>query len=183
MTASFGPSGAGAQGPEEAERARQIALRILDAAPRSATHLREALLAREVAEAVADEIIGRYREVGLIDDRGLARMIARTRHAERGQSRRAIAEELRRKGFEADDIAGAVAEISDEDESAAAEALAAKRWRALNNVPREARVRRVVALLGRKGYPPGIAFDLVRRLERADIWEDREVSPAEEEAT
>ncbi len=178
---SLGLSGATA--PEEAERARQIALRILDATPRSAAQLREALLAKEVAEAVADGVIERYREVGLIDDPGLARMIARTRHGERGKSRRAIAEELRRKGFQADDIAGAVAEISDADESLAAEALAAKRWEALAEAPREARVRRVVALLGRKGYAPGLAFELVRRLERADIWEDREVSPAEEDVT
>lgn len=171
----------GATAPEEAERARQIALRILDSAPRSAAKLREALLAREVAGSVADRIIERYREVGLVDDPGLARMIARARHGERGRSRRAIAEELRRKGFEPDDIAGAVAEISDEDESLAAEVLAARRWQALGDVPREARVRRVVALLGRRGYAPGVAFDLARRLERADIWEDREVSPAEEE--
>ena len=171
----------GATGPDEPERARQIALRILDAAPRSAAQLREALLARDVTEAVADELIARYREVGLVDDSGLARMIARTRHAERGQSRRAIAQELRSKGFVAEDIALALAEVSDDDESLAAEALAAKRWSALADVPREARVRRVVALLGRKGYPPGVAFDLVRRLERADIWEDREVGPAEEE--
>jgi regulatory protein len=178
---SLGPSGATV--PDEAARARQIALRILDGAPRSAAQLREALLGREISEAVVDEVIGRYREVGLIDDAGLARLIARTRHGERGQSRRAIAQELRRKGFEAVDIAAALAEISDEDESLAAEALAAKRWDALSDVPREARVRRVAALLGRKGYAPGVAFDLVRRLERADIWEDREVRPPEEEVT
>jgi regulatory protein len=174
---------ADATAPEVPERARQIALRILDSAPRSAAQLREALLAREVPDAVADEVIQRYREVGLIDDGGLARMIARTRHGERGKSRRAIAQELRRKGFGADDIATALEEISDEDESVAAEGLAAKRWEALSDVPREARVRRVVALLARKGYAPGVAFELVRRLERADIWEDREVSPAEEDAT
>jgi regulatory protein len=177
------PTPADATAPEAPERARQIALRILDAAPRSAAQLRGALLARDVAEAVADGVIERYREVGLIDDGGLARMIARTRHGERGQSRSAIAQELRRKGFAADDIATALEEISDEDESLAAEVLAAKRWDALTEVPREARVRRVVALLARKGYAPGVAFDLVRRLERADIWEDREVSPAEEDAT
>jgi len=180
VTASKGSFGAAE--PDDSERARQIALRILDAAPRSAAQLREALLGRDVPEAVADEIIGRYREVGLIDDGGLARMIARTRHSERGQSRRAIAQELRTKGFEAEDVTLALLEVSDHDESLAAEALAAKRWAALSGVPRDTRVRRVVALLGRKGYTPGVAFDLVRRLERADIWEDREVGPAEEDA-
>ncbi len=168
---------------DSAERAREIALRIVAGAPRSAAQLREALLAREVTEAVADEVIARYREVGLIDDSGLSQTIARTRHFERGQSRRVIARELQRKGFEPDDVSCALAEISDDDERGAAQTLAERRWTALAGVPRDARVRRVVAHLGRKGYTPGVAFDLVRRLERADIWEDREVDPAEEDVT
>lgn len=168
---------------DPAERAREIALRILAGAPRSATQLREALLARDVTNTVADDVIARYREVGLIDDSGLSQMIARTRHLERGLSRRAIAHELRRKGFEPDDVSSALAQISDEDECDAARAIAERRWSALEGVPRDARVRRVVALLGRKGYAPGVAFDLVRGLERADIWEDREVNPAEEDVT
>jgi regulatory protein len=170
----------GAPAADQADRAREVALRILGGAPKSASQLREALVAREIPEAVADEVIERYREVGLIDDVGLAEMIMRTRHFERGQSRRAVERELRRKGFEPDAIASALAEISDEAELGAAEALATRRWNALAGLPRDARTRRVVALLGRKGYAPGFAFDLVRRLERADIWEDREVSPVEE---
>jgi regulatory protein len=170
----------GTPGADQADRAREIALRILGGAPRSASQLREALVAREVPEAVADDVIERYREVGLIDDVGLAQMIMRTRHSERSQSRRAVEHELRRKGFESDAITSALAEVSDEAELGAAEALAARRWNALQGLPRDARARRVVSLLGRKGYAPGFAFDLVRRLERADIWEDREVSPVEE---
>lgn len=179
--AALGRSGNVAADP--AERAREIALRILAGAPRSAAQLREALLAREVTEAAVDEVLARYREVGLIDDAGLARTIARTRHLERAQSRRAIAHELRRKGFGPDDVSSAVAQISDDDERAAAQALAQRRWNALGGVAREAKVRRVVSLLGRKGYPAGLAFELVRRLEHADIWEDREVNPAEEDVT
>jgi regulatory protein len=166
---------------DPADRAREIALRILAGAPRSAAQLREALLAREVPTAAVDEVLARYREVGLIDDAGLAQTIARTRHLERAQSRRAIAHELRRKGFGIDDVASAVAQISDDDERAVAQALAERRWNALAGVPREARVRRVVSLLGRKGYAPGVAFELVKGFERADIWEDREVKPAEED--
>ncbi len=132
---------------------------------------------------MVDEVVARYREVGLIDDAGLSQMIARTRHLERGQSRRAIAQELRRKGFEPDDVSSAVAQISDDEERGAARTLAERRWNTLAGVPRDTRVRRVVALLGRKGYAPGVAFDLVHGLERADIWEDREVSPAEEDVT
>ena len=136
-----------------------------------------------MTEAVADEVLARYREVGLIDDEGLAQTIARTRHLERHQSRRAISHELRRKGFGPEDVSSAVAQISDDDERAAALELAEKRWIALAGVSRDARIRRVVALLGRKGYAPGVAFDLVKGFERADIWEDREVNPAEEDVT
>jgi len=168
---------------DPAERARDIALRVLAGAPRSAAQLRAALLSRDVDERVADEVIERYREVGLIDDAALAGAIARTRHAERGQSRRVIAAELRRKGFEADHVDAALGQITDEDERGSAEALARRRWDALSSVPREARMRRVAAFLGRKGYPSGEAYGLVRALERADIVEDREVCPAEEELT
>ena len=176
---------AASEGPDAdpAGRARAIALRALAGAPRSAAQLRSTLLARDVAEGVVDEVISRYREVGLIDDASLAQMIARTRHRERGLARNAIERDLRGRGLEDSDIALALAQISDDDERAAALALAQRRWDALAGVPREARMRRVAAHLGRKGYAPGAAFDLVRRLERADIWKDREVQPAEEDAT
>ncbi len=172
-----------AEASDPAERARAIALRILTNAPRSAAQLREGLVDRDVPELVADEVIERYREVGLLDDAGLAATIVRTRHNERGQARRVIAQELRRKGFGASNIEEALAQVSDGDEREAAAGLARARWEALAGVPRDARIRRVVAHLGRKGYPPGQAFDLVRGLDRADIWEDREVNPVEEDVT
>ncbi len=43
-------------------------------------------------------ILDRFEEVGLVDDAQYAEMIVRTRHAERGLSRRAISTELRRRG-------------------------------------------------------------------------------------
>lgn len=152
-----------------AERAREIALRLLTHSPRSAAQLREGLLAREVEPAVADEVIARYIEVGLLDDAGLASTIARTRHAERGASARAIAQELKRKGFSEDDIASALDPIDREAEHQAARRLAQARWERTRGLERDVRVRRVVAHLGRKGYSPGLAFALVKELSNADI--------------
>jgi regulatory protein len=152
-----------------AERAREIALRILSHSPRSAAQLREGLLTREVEPQIADEVIARYIEVGLLDDSALAAMIARTRHHERGKSARAIAVELRRKGFSDDDIASALAPIDADAERAAAEQLAARKWHGTASLPTEVRVRRVVGHLGRKGYSPSLAFALVKNLQRADI--------------
>ena len=159
---------ASAKDMDPAEHAREIAIRLLTHSPRSVAQLRERLLARDVELHIVDEIIERYREVGLLDDPELAATIARTRHRERGRSRRAVRQELQRKGFEADDIEAALEQISDEDEHEVARELAAKRWRQLEGVDRDKRVRRVVAMLGRRGYSPSLAFALVRECEDAD---------------
>ncbi len=153
---------------DPAERAREIALRLLDHSARSAAQLREGMLKREVDPEIADQIVARYIEVGLLDDSALAATIARTRHAERGLSRRAIAQELRRKGFEPEDVESALAQIDGDDEADAARELAAVRWRRLSNHDDQTRTRRVVAMLGRKGYAPSLAFEVVRELQRAD---------------
>lgn len=168
MTRSARRGSASTADVDPAERAREIALRLLQHSPRSAAQLREGLVKREVDEQLADHLIERYREVGLIDDTALAAQVARTRHRERGQSRRAVSMELRRKGFEAADIEGALEQIDDESEREAARALAYKRWQRLADLPCEIRSRRIVAMLGRKGYSPGLAFALVRELESAD---------------
>ncbi len=155
-----------------AEHAREIALRLLTRAPRSVGQLRQALLEREVSPEVADEVITRYIEVGLLDDAAYAAQIARTRHAERGASARAIGEELRRKGFEPDVIAQALDPIDALAEHDAARALAAKHWARTSDLPHETRVRRLMSHLGRKGYAPSLVFSLVKDLDSADTQTD-----------
>lgn len=153
---------------DPAERAREIALRLLTHSSRSEQQLREGLVSREVDPAIAEEIIARYREVGLLDDSALAASIARTRHQERGKSRRAIDQELRRKGFTGEDIDAALEQISSDDEWEAARILASKRWNSLSGHEEPVKVRRVVGMLGRKGYSPDLAFGVVKELQRAD---------------
>ncbi len=153
---------------DPAERARAIALAILDRAPRSRADLRQRLIAKEVEPDVADALIERYEDVGLLDDTALAAMIARTRHAERGLAPRAIAMELRRKGFCEDDIEAALAPLTADTQAQTARSLAETRWRKTEGIDKDARIRRVVGHLGRKGYSPSLAFSLVQDLMRAD---------------
>lgn len=141
---------------------------MLDRAPRSAADLRSRLIAKEVEPHVADAIIARYIEVGLLDDASLAAMIARTRHLERGHAPRVIAMELRRKGFGDDDIAAAVEHLTPEVQAESARSLAQARWDRMAGLTDEVRSRRLVAYLGRKGYPANVAFALVRDLSHAD---------------
>jgi regulatory protein len=168
---------------DPSERAREVALRLLTHAPRSAASLKEGLLSRGIEEDLAEQVVTRYREVGLIDDAALAAMIAKTRHRERGYARRAISVELRRKGFEAADIASALEQIGDDDERAMAEVFASRRWGAMLNLAPEVRARRLMGAICRRGYSPGLAATLVRNLEHADIWDNRsgEVELAREE--
>ena len=168
MSARAGRGSATTTSADPAERAREIAIRLLTHSPRSVAQLRERLLMREVEPEVVEEILERYQEVGLLDDPQLAATIARTRHLERSKSRRAVRQELQRKGFEPHDIDAALEHISDDDEHAVARELAFKRWGQLAGVDRDARVRRVVGMLGRRGYSPSLAFSLVRECEDAD---------------
>ncbi len=153
---------------DPAERARVMAVSMIDRAQRSSMDLRARLIAKEVEPAVADAIIARYVEVGLLDDTSLAAMIARTRHAERGQAPRVIATELRRKGFMEADIEAALEPITLDVQLESARSLAESKWRKMAGLGADVRVRRLTAFLGRKGYSASMVFGLVRDLISAD---------------
>ena len=96
---------------EEVEAARDIVLRRLgrSSAPRAA--LAELLERKEVAPHVAEEVLDRLESAGVVDDAAYAAILARTRFAEKGAARKAIAEELRRKGLGEEHIRSALGQI------------------------------------------------------------------------
>ncbi|NTV38891.1 MAG: regulatory protein RecX [Demequinaceae bacterium] len=153
---------------DPAERARSLALSMLNRAPRSSADLRARLIAKDIEPAIADAIVARYIEVGLLDDRSLAAMIARTRHHERGQAPRVIATELRRKGFAGADIEAALEHLTADVQLTSARALAESRWARMGGLNSDVKARRLTAFLGRKGYPASMVFGLVRDLIRTD---------------
>ena len=146
--------------PESA--ARSIVLRKLTAAPRTRAQLADDLRRRAVPDDVAAKVLDRFTEVGLVDDRAFAHAWVRTRHAQRGLSRRALAHELRHKGVADDLVADAVSEVGDDDERRAVEELVARRLPALRRFDREVQLRRLVGMLARKGYPGALAMQVVR---------------------
>jgi regulatory protein len=90
-------------------------------------------------------------------------MIVRTRHAERGLSRRAISTELRRRGIDGEVGAAALEQVDDDSEADAAVELARTRLARTRGLDRDVRVRRTVGALARKGYSPSLAFEIVQR--------------------
>lgn len=89
-------------------------------------------------------------------------MFVRSRHSERGLSRRALAVELRRKGIDDETAAVALADVDDTDEEEAARDLVRRRLRATAALDTQVRVRRVYGALGRKGYSAALVARLVR---------------------
>ena len=117
---------------------------------------------RGVPDEAADRVLNRFAEVGLIDDEALAHTLAGAQHRERGLARRAVAMKLRQRGFDNEVVADALTEINDTDERRRAIELVARKHRSIAGLPLEVRTRRLVGLLGRKGYPAGLAWDVVR---------------------
>jgi regulatory protein len=146
------------------EFARSVALKALDGAPRSRAQLAATLAKKGVPAEVADGLLDRFEAVGLIDDRALADMLVRTRHAERGLTGQPLALELRRKGIDPETAAAALSQITREDEASAAERWARKKLAATRNLPYEVRLRRAASGLARKGCAPALALTTVKRL-------------------
>ncbi|HZG88819.1 MAG TPA: regulatory protein RecX, partial [Pseudonocardia sp.] len=145
--------------------AREICLRLLTERARTRHELAQALRRKGVPDDAAEQVLGRFDEVGLIDDAAFAGQWVRSRHHFRGLGRRAIAMELRRKGVD-DEIAGeALAEVDGAAEEQRARQLVDRKLRSLTLTTPDQRVvaaRRLVGMLARKGYPAGVAYGVVR---------------------
>jgi regulatory protein len=153
-----------AEGPEaDAESvARKILLDQLTGQARSRKELADKLATKGVSAELATRLLDRFEEVGLVDDDAFARSWVASRQPGKGLARRALAQELRRKGIDDEVARSALDDIDPEDEEASARLLVRKKLRTLSRVDDTTATRRLVGLLARKGYPSGLAFSVVR---------------------
>jgi regulatory protein len=142
--------------------ARALCLRLLSAQPRTRAELAAALAKRDVPEEAAEAVLARFGEAGLIDDVAFARAWVETRHRGRGLARRALAQELRNRGVDAGIAAAALGQVDGDSEEAAARALVERKLAATRGLPTPTRLRRLAGMLGRKGYPQGLALRVIR---------------------
>ncbi|WNZ08251.1 recombination regulator RecX [Streptomyces sp. 11x1] len=148
---------------DPAERARAICLRLLTGTPRTRKQLADALQKREIPEDVAQEVLSRFEEVGLINDSAFADAWVESRHHGRGLARRALARELRTKGVDSALIDEAVSQLDSEQEETTARELVARKLRSTRGLDRDKRLRRLAGMLARKGYAEGMALRVVRQ--------------------
>lgn len=151
------------------EKSRGILLRQLTASDKTAKQLKDKLLEKDCPEDIADEVIERYAEINLVDDQRFAKSWVVTRARSRGLARGAIKHELRSKGVDDELAAEALEQIDDEaEEQRARELVRAKLRPESMGADRDKTLRRLVGMLGRKGYNGSMAFKVAR-----EEWEER----------
>jgi regulatory protein len=177
---------AGIEAGDPEEQARQICLRLLTIAPKTRAQLAQALRRRGITAEAAEAVLGRFTDVGLIDDAAFARAWVESRHYSRGLSRRSLSAELRRQGVQTEEIREAVDALDPEQEVATARRLVEQKMASTRGQPSEVRVRRAAGSLARKGYPPGLVFRLIKEVleqegadETLDLDPDQYLDPDE----
>jgi len=142
--------------------ARKILLDALTGQARSRKELADKLAKKDVPTELAERLLDRFEEVGLVDDDAFARAWIASRQPGKGLARRALAQELRRKGIVDEVAREALDEIDPDDEEAAARVLVRKKLRSMHGVDQLKATRRLVGMLARKGYGAGMAFAIVK---------------------
>jgi regulatory protein len=149
----------------ERERAIQLGHRAVGSRERTVAELRTYLERKRVEPEAIDDAVAELREAGLLDDARYAHRFAEDkRELERWGSER-IARELHRRGIPPDLIEAAIADQGREAELQTALMVLQQRVPPPSNDRERDRAWR---LLIRRGYEPELAYEAVRRHERAD---------------
>lgn len=165
-------SSKGSESPGRSESPEQVArdtvYRLLAARARSRSELRQALLRKEIDEDVADDVLQKFADAGLIDDAAFAETWVHARQRNKGLGRRALGFELRRKGVDETLVEAALSTMDEDVEVERARELVRRKLRSLGSADYTAKMRRLVGMLARKGYSEGLAYRVAKEeLERS----------------
>lgn len=142
-------------------RAKNILLHRLSRSMRTRHELQQVLKKREIPDDIAFQVLNRFEEAQLIDDRVYAEAFVRAR-LQLGKSVSMIRRELRQKGIVDSLIAESTSEISSEQEQQLANELALSRMRRMSSIERDVAERRLLGFLQRRGFSQQLAFQAVR---------------------
>jgi regulatory protein len=143
--------------------AREIALRQLTVRARTRAELSRALARKHVPEEVAQTVLDRLEEVGLIDDAVFTRdwLAAGDR---RQKSRRALLAELVEKGVDREVIDAAVAELDGDRDYLVARGFAERKARSLIGLDPQVQYRRLAGALARRGFSASVVAQVAREV-------------------
>lgn len=140
------------------ELARSKAEDLLNRRDYSSSELAAKLREAGYHPSVADEVVARFVEVGLLDDKRFAELFARSKAAV-GWGRIKIERELARRGVDATQLEGWPSDFLEEDESETAFALASRRRLSGKND-----FQKLVRFLCGRGFPMSVAMDAAKRV-------------------
>ena len=145
------------------EQAHALCLRLLTVRARTRAELAGQMAKRGYPDDAAQAVLARLEAVGLVDDEDFAEQWVRSRQAGAGKGKRALAAELRTKGLDDEVIAVALEGIDAGAERGRAEQLVERRLRreALGDGDEAKVMRRLVAMLARRGYNQSMAVAVV----------------------
>lgn len=152
-----------------------VAMRRLNAAPRSRGELSKYLLAKDFDPILIEKVLDRVSSMGYIDDDAYAHEWVRSRHRSRGLAPSVLKRELINKDVDIEVIEAALEQLTSDETRERAYELAAKKYRSLLFVDHAVAVRRIASLLQRKGYPPGMCFLVAKETVGAQIEIDGEM--------
>ena len=149
------------------DEVREACLQLLAVRQRSRAELAQRLSRKGFEFTQVEPVLDRLAEVELIDDAAFARTWVQSRHRYSGKGKRALAAELKLKGVDDSVAAEALAEVDAASEEERARELVLKRLRtmpagAMAVGSAAATVRKLVAMLARRGYPQDLAVRVVR---------------------
>ncbi len=116
---------------------------------------------------MAQAVVFRLQETGLVNDREFASAWATSRHSHKKLSKRIIAGELRQKGVTQEQIDEALDGIDDESEYRVAFDLGFKKYNTMSRLEPDVQIRRIQSLLARKGFNFTIITRVLRELDLA----------------
>jgi regulatory protein len=153
----------------DAEAALRTALRAIGQRSHARTDLGRKLVKKGHARPAVEVALERCAGMGLLDDAAFARTFVETRSA-RGRGPARLRRDLYAMGVAGRHVDAALAEFAGSEEASADQALvlAIRRAGQLAGVPREARKRRLLAFLARRGYTGESARSAIQQVLRAD---------------
>jgi regulatory protein len=143
--------------------------RLLAARARTEKEIVERLSVAAFEPGVVQRVLGRLRELDLVDDAAFARQWIEERGS-RGRGARLLTHELRVRGIDSDTIRCAL-EDAGGDETGAATELAARHLRRVADLPVAKQMARLAGLLARRGYPEEVVEEVVRSVLPPEGWD------------
>ena len=150
--------------------AMAVAAKFLARRSRSEAEVRRHVEGKAFEPDEVEACMQRLRELRLVDDASFARTWVEERSGRKGLAGEALVAELVEKGVARGTAESAVAEAG-LDELGRAIDLVHRHVRRVSHLPTGDQVRRLLGMLGRRGYSQEISFDAVKAVLPPDGWD------------